>query len=62
MKGSGSLEEINISMNLNDKSKNALRVITETISNMAEGGVEVDPSLEEEIEAAAALEALNADS
>ena len=62
VKGSGSLEEINISMNLNDKSKNALRVITETISNMAEGGVEVDPSLEEEIEAAAALEALNADS
>jgi hypothetical protein len=46
-------------MILNDKSKNALRVITESISSMAEGAVEVDPSIEEEIEAAAALEALN---
>ena len=62
VKGSGTMEEINISMILNDKSKNALRVITEPISSMAEGAVEVDPSLEEEIEAAAALEALNADS
>jgi len=59
VKGSGTMEEINISMILNDKSKNALRVITESISSMAEGAVEVDPSIEEEIEAAAALEALN---
>jgi len=61
VKGSGTMEEINISMVLNDKTKNALRVITETISSMAEGAVEVDQSLEEEIEAAAALEALDAD-
>lgn len=62
VKGSGNMEEFNISMVLNDKTKNALRVITETISSMTEGTVEVDVVLQEEIETAAALEALEVES
>lgn len=59
IRATGNIDEANISFTLNDATKNSLRVLTETISNLTtevEGGAEYE-ELEAELEAAAAEEA-----
>lgn len=54
--GGGNIDEINFSLVLKDDSKNALRLITETVSSLTEEAPEGEEfeALEEELEAAAA--------
>lgn len=55
---SGNMEEMNIAINFLDKSKNALRVLTETIANFANEGVQQgQDDLEAELEEAVSEEA-----
>jgi len=61
LKGSGNLEKMNISVEFNDKSINALRSLTQFISSMVESASPTDAQMEAEIEEAVdAYDALQA--